>query len=161
MAIEIPLLALLLDRSLKVLELPHIFLGMFNGSLSRMASFSLLCCCSENLFSFSFLCLWLAVHGPWEVLLSALASGHKQEHYLCNWTLSEESSSTITDCDSAQVALSKAPISCLQRPPGQKLARLEQHRIVWNGTTKAVGRNIWEFCWATEGKWHISTERRK
>lgn len=94
MSLAISVLALLLDRSVKVLELPHIFFTMINAFLSWEWLLSLCCTVAFRTYSltFSLLCLCSAVWEQWEVLLSAWVSWHREGVHTFDWTLPKASS---------------------------------------------------------------------
>lgn len=102
--------------------------------LSKMASFP---CCAVALgtysLTFSLLCLCSAVVGQGELLLFASVSWHREESIYLTKRYPWKATGCLVDMNSdlAQVMLSKALVSCLQRPFGQ---------TVWNGSRKVVGR---------------------
>lgn len=162
MALAMPVLALLLGCFIRVQNYCTL---SWKCSMFLSRAWLLLLCCAVALRTY-FLLSSVPVLGCVGVirgLIVCLDILAREGFCLTDWMSPEEAPGCLEDTISGcgQVALSKAPVSCLQRPSGQTLNRLEQDRIVWNETRKAMGRNCWELYWATGSKWHVSMKIRK
>lgn len=142
MALAIPILALLLDRFIKVLNYCPF---SWECSMFLSQEWLLLLCCTVALrtyFLFSSVPV-LGCVGVIRGLMVCLGFLAREGFYLSDWTPPGGSSRLLRRHNFWFWSSStiKAPVSCLQRPSGQTLTRLEQDRIVWNETTKTMGRS--------------------